>query len=279
MIDRPDIYQQQRTAHDEMLVNVLVPISKETEGINVMYGPKYHTSTSTGMGLEISTYLYTEDRDKNTDIVDNVVLVARDEKTKEVVGFRRNILRKGSPTEPLTSDGSIMVKNRGMGIATQINLAMTDVHQRIANNTGEEGQQLVWLVKNDNLVGCEQAKNNLEMLIDPNYAKLLENLAEEQRRWLSLYGEEGTMGFSCFTNPEAPKSKLWYARSFNHQGSDETVEITDISDIWFEKTEKFVEGRKLYNTNIVGMNIVAEKDEYIKSRKAEMVGEILPSVN
>jgi len=137
----------------------------------INFGPTYRVITSQGEEIEIRSVFFEKQIVLSEETSREYRLFAQDS-TRNLLGNRRLAVyppvNEGSPSIVV---GEIATAYRGKGIASAMELAANDLLQREAKRTNHE---ILWKVENNNLM-----RTNVE----------------EQKRWQSMYGENGALGF------------------------------------------------------------------------------------
>jgi hypothetical protein len=169
------------------------------EGYVFSYEPIIE-KTSQGKEINVDSLSWISDDGFATDNKQRLVLVATNPVDGKVVGLRLSDIRpdglvkdeeKGYVNKEKIT-GEILTRLRGEGIAPALDNAFVKVITQIANHYKQEfsgEHQFNWSVENANLKRLNKKKE--EGLSGPE----LEELETEQKRWQSVYGEEGKFGF------------------------------------------------------------------------------------
>jgi len=169
------------------------------EGYVFSYEPIIE-KTSQGKEINVDSLSWVSDDGFATDNKRRLVLVATNPIDGKVVGLRLSDIRPDGLVrdeergyvnkEKIT--GEILTRLRGEGIAPALDNAFVKVITQVANHYKQEfsgEHQFNWSVENANLKRLNKKKE--EGLSGPE----LEELETEQKRWQSVYGEEGKFGF------------------------------------------------------------------------------------
>lgn len=157
--------------------------------------------TSQGKEIKVDCLSWIGDEGFATDNKRRLVLVATNPIDGKIVGLRLSDIKpdglardeKGNYTNKEAITGEILTRLRGEGIAPALDNAFSKTVTKIANYYQQEygGEyQFNWVVENANLKRLNQKKE--EGLSGAE----LEELETEQKRWQSVYGENGKMGFN-----------------------------------------------------------------------------------
>ncbi len=156
--------------------------------------------TSQGKEIKVDSLSWISDDGFATENKRRIVLVATNPLDGKVLGLRLSDIRpdgfvkdenKGYVNKEKIT-GEILTRLRGEGIAPALDNAFVKVITQVANHYKQEfsGEfQFDWSVENANLKRLNKKKE--EGLSGPELAEL----ETEQKRWQSVYGEEGKFGF------------------------------------------------------------------------------------
>lgn len=125
-----------------------------------------------------------------------MLLVGIDVLTKKIAGLRQLNLTKTN-TGKYEVEGEIQTGIRGIGAATAIDKGLIEILQKLSN---ELEQEVSWKVTNAHLYNIENFKTKWDPYMTgkklEEYKENLLRKEEEQKRWQSLYGDEGTFGLT-----------------------------------------------------------------------------------
>ncbi len=162
-----------------------------------------------------------------------MLLVGIDFLTKKIAGLRQLNLTK-TTTGKYEVEGEIQTGIRGIGAATAIDKGLVEIIQKLSN---ELGQEVVWKVTNAHLYNIENFKTKLTPYMAgkelEEYKEDLFKKEEEQKRWQSLYGNDGIFGLTLNS-----RSLRVYSRKFTPENTESvTYDNNLITD---EKYEEIV---------------------------------------
>lgn len=169
------------------------------EGYVFAYDP-ITEKTSQGREIKVDSLSWISDDGFATDNKRRLACIATDLADGKVVGLRLSDIRKDGMSreedgryvnhEKIT--GEILTRFRGEGIAPALDKAFEKVLIQVANYYKQEFAgdfKFSWSVENANLKRLNQKRE--DGLSSPE----LKELEMEQKRWQSVYGEGGKMGF------------------------------------------------------------------------------------
>lgn len=153
--------------------------------------PSYEIDSPSGV-LRVDIVSYSTDIPLDRDVYYWLVK----NETGQIIATRTaSIFQAEDIGKPREVSGDIQIGQKGKGLAISIDLVFIDSLQQIADANKES---MVWRLKNVNKENLDEQKRKLtsksgvaESLDTDEKIKALE---EEQRRWLSLYGDKGKLG-------------------------------------------------------------------------------------
>lgn len=173
------------------------------EGYVFTFGPvEVTTSKGNKLTVENISWFANDGRSSIDGTKARLVLVAADSADGKIVGLRLSDIQDGrymtneqreiSMTQNIP--GEILTRARGEGIATALDTAFVEVVGRIAQDSEKLVpwyHQFNWNVENGNQKRIDERPANR---LDEDAALTQQDRAGEQKRWQSLYGEEGKFG-------------------------------------------------------------------------------------
>lgn len=156
--------------------------------------------TSQGKEINVDSLSWLSDDGFATDNKQRLVLVATDKIDGRVVGLRLSDIRKdgifsdenGNYINKEKISGEILTRWRGEGLAPALDNAFLKTVTKVANYYQQNfpaNYQFNWEVENANLKRLEEKKT------DGLSEDKSDELELEQKRWQSVYGENGKLGF------------------------------------------------------------------------------------
>lgn len=174
----------------DMLAKALADKEKSAErGYIYTYGSLLE-KTSKGREILIESLSWMEQNFyvNNGDVFQRLVLVAIDKIDNSIVGLQLSDIKSKENKQVAT--GEIITRLRGGGIAMPLSRAYEYILKRLANECEQNFPgytKLEWLIENANLWRLEQLR--VKETDDDLTSK-----EDEQKRWQSLYGDNGKFG-------------------------------------------------------------------------------------
>ncbi len=166
----------------------------DLESTSISMGPRYHLTSTQGRDVVIPVFTRGEVRSMSPGdpmgSTQDAYLIALDEQTGRVIGHRKFLISPAG--DQALAVGTIVVRDKGSGIASTLELA-SDYHLR--QLATELGKPIMQAVTNFNQKELDKLEKAYEDSGDETLLKAVTAKREEKKRWQALYGEKGKLGF------------------------------------------------------------------------------------